>query len=303
MPKIRFNLFTKNFYKSLDHYCLGNQIFEDDRNTFFINVKKTSLPQRIVLDFDNCGEVSSLINIFVNLESGAKFEVLDESKYSRNSTLRIFSILNNRSEFEIYKFNDYSKDYINSFFHFSRLNEYSVLRDFNFSNGSKHNRCETIVNLDEPYSSYTGSGTIISKSTHSDNIIDINHNSHSANSDCFFKTVSSGESMVSFDGNIYVGDGSSNTVSNQVSKGLLIDEKARINLVPKLEINNDDVMCSHGAASGKLDDDTLFYLTSRGISEEEAKRIYTQGFLGEFTEKIDNAQMKVKAKQYINKHC
>ena len=109
--------------------------------------------------------------------------------------------------------------------------------------------------------------------------------------------------MVSFDGNIYVGDGSSNTVSNQVSKGLLIDEKARINLVPKLEINNDDVMCSHGAASGKLDDDTLFYLTSRGISEEEAKRIYTQGFLGEFTEKIDNAQMKVKAKQYINKHC
>ena len=88
-------IFTKNFYESLDHYCLGNQIFEDDRNTFFINVKKTSLPQRIVLDFDNYGEVSSLINIFVNLESGAKFEVLDESKYSRNSTLRIFSILNN----------------------------------------------------------------------------------------------------------------------------------------------------------------------------------------------------------------
>ena len=79
-----------------------------------------------------------------------------------------------------------------------------------------------------------------------------------------------------------------------------MDEKARINLMPKLEINNDDVICSHGAASGKPDDETLFYLVSRGISENEAKKIYVQGFLSEFIETIESREMKEKAEQYIS---
>ena len=66
--------------------------------------------------------------------------------------------------------------------------------------------------------------------------------------------------------------------------------------------SNDDVICSHGAASGKPDENVLFYLTSRGISRKEAEKVYTQGFLGEFVDKIDNAQMKAKAKQFISQN-
>ena len=81
-----------------------------------------------------------------------------------------------------------------------------------------------------------------------------------------------------------------------------MNEEARVDLIPKLEINNDDVVCSHGAASGKPDENVLFYLTSRGISRGDAKKIYIQGFLGEFIKKIDNAQMQAKAKQFISQN-
>ncbi len=76
-------------------------------------------------------------------------------------------------------------------------------------------------------------------------------------------------------------------------------KKARINLIPMLDINNDDVVCAHGAASGKPDENILFYLKSRGISKEDAEKIYIEGFLGEFVDKISNEEMQKKAFNYI----
>ncbi len=82
-----------------------------------------------------------------------------------------------------------------------------------------------------------------------------------------------------------------------------MDEKAKISLTPKLEINNDDVVCAHGAASGKPDESIIFYLKSRGISHELAEKIYVEGFLGEFLDKISNNEMQQKAMKYISTHC
>jgi len=143
---------------------------------------------------------------------------------------------------------------------------------------------------------------VITNSTNCNNSLKVNHIAPSAVSDCSFKTVSRGNANVTFNGKILVEKNCSNSVSNQISKGLIMNEEARVNLIPKLEINNDDVICSHGAASGKPDENVLFYLTSRGISREEAEKIYIQGFLGEFIDKIDNAQMKAKAKQFISQN-
>ena len=86
---------------------------------------------------------------------------------------------------------------------------------------------------------------------------------------------------------------------------MLIDEESKINLTPILEINNDDVVCSHGAASGKADEEVLFYLASRGISKSEAEKIYIQGFLSlsEFIEKIEDAEMQAKGQNFINENC
>jgi Fe-S cluster assembly protein SufD len=82
-----------------------------------------------------------------------------------------------------------------------------------------------------------------------------------------------------------------------------MDETAKISLIPKLEINNDDVICAHGAASGKPDESVIFYLKSRGITHTDAEKIYVQGFLGEFLDKISNSEMQEKAMKYISTHC
>ena len=161
---------------------------------------------------------------------------------------------------------------------------------------------ETIVSLAEEHAKYIGSGVVITNSTNCNNTLKINHIAPSAISDCSFKAVSRGNAAVAFNGKILVNENCSNTVSNQISKGLIMSEESRVDLIPKLEINNDDVVCSHGAASGKPDENVLFYLTSRGISREEAEKIYIQGFLGEFVNKIDNAQMQAKAKLFISQN-
>ena len=179
----------------------------------------------------------------------------------------------------------------------------SMFKDFNFTNGSDFTNNETKINLNEENAKYVGSGVVMSNSSKCENNLEIRHLSKSAVSDCSFKAVTRGSSNVSFKGKVFVDENCSNTQSNQISKGLLIDEESKINLTPILEINNDDVVCSHGAASGKADEEVLFYLASRGISKIDAERIYIQGFLSEFIEKIEDAEMQAKGQNFINENC
>jgi Fe-S cluster assembly protein SufD len=269
-------------------------------NVLNIEVTKSENAQRIDLasNSSNTDLIDFEINLIIN--EGAVLEFVDESSYSNNSNIRLISQLHKNSYFELYKLNNYNNENINKFYHNCSLLENSTFKDYSFSNGSKENFSKTIINLDDVNSRYLGSGVSINSSTNSDTEIEIRHNTNSTSSDCYFKTVAKGSSKVNFDGTIFVDNHCSKTISNQVSKGLLIGKESKINLIPKLEIYNDDVECSHGAASGQPDKNTLFYLTSRGISKEEAEQIYVEGFLSEFFETIDNISMAEKAKNFIN---
>ena len=191
----------------------------------------------------------------------------------------------------------------NSFVHSCDLKTNCIFRDFNFSNGSKEMSNITKISLNEKNSKYIGSGVVIADSTNCKNQLDISHLSQSAVSDSSFKTVSRGKSNVTFQGKVFVDNDCSDTVSSQISKGLVMSDESKTNLTPILEINNDDVVCSHGAASGKPDDTVLFYLASRGIEKSDAEKLYMQGFLSEFLNKIENVQMQSKARDYINQNC
>ena len=269
-------------------------------NVLNIEVTKSENAQRIDLasNSSNTDLIDFEINLIIN--EGAVLEFVDESSYSNNSNIRLISQLHKNSYFELYKLNNYNNENINKFYHNCSLLENSTFKDYSFSNGSKENFSKTIINLNDVNSRYLGSGVSINNSTNSDTEIEIRHNTNSTSSDCYFKTVAKGSSKVNFDGTIFVDNHCSKTISNQVSKGLLIGKESKINLIPKLEIYNDDVECSHGAASGQPDKNTLFYLTSRGISKEEAEQIYVEGFLSEFFETIDNNSMAEKAKNFIN---
>ena len=104
-----------------------------------------------------------------------------------------------------------------------------------------------------------------------------------------FKGIVGGTASASFDGLIYVAPDAQKTEAYQENHALLLSETARAESRPQLEIYADDVQCSHGATTGYLNPDELFYLRSRGIPEDEARQLQMQAFLAPVARRLDEA--------------
>ena len=72
-----------------------------------------------------------------------------------------------------------------------------------------------------------------------------------------------------------------------------MNDKSEFNAKPELEIYADDVKCSHGSTSGSIDENSIYYLMTRGISEIDAKKLLIKGFLADFLEKVKNQEIKM----------
>jgi len=101
-----------------------------------------------------------------------------------------------------------------------------------------------------------------------------------------FRGIAAGRARVAFNGKIIVAPGARGTDSRQSLRGLLAGAEAEIDVRPQLEIYTDDVRCSHGATAGKLDDDMLFYLLSRGLDRDTAQRLLKWAFLEDVISQI-----------------
>ncbi|MHB1236552.1 MAG: Fe-S cluster assembly protein SufD [Gallionella sp.] len=100
------------------------------------------------------------------------------------------------------------------------------------------------------------------------------------------KCIADSSAHAIFSGKIIVHTGAAGTDSVQSSRNLLLSDKARIDTQPQLEIFNDDVSCKHGATIGQIDAGALFFLKSRGLTEERARNLLTHAFAAEIIDKI-----------------
>jgi Fe-S cluster assembly protein SufD len=112
------------------------------------------------------------------------------------------------------------------------------------------------------------------------------HVSPNANSDLLYKGALYDESKAIFRGVIRVFPGAQQTDAYQTNRNLLLSDRAEAVSLPNLEIEADDVKCSHGATVGQLDEEELFYLRSRGLSRQEAERLAIFGFFGEVLDRL-----------------
>ena len=119
-----------------------------------------------------------------------------------------------------------------------------------------------------------------------DNFALVEHSAPRARTEQTFRGIASGRARVAFNGKIAVREAAAGTDSRQSLRGLLAGPEAEIDVRPQLEIYTDDVRCSHGATAGKLDDNMLFYLLSRGLSTEVAQRLLKWAFLEDVVSKI-----------------
>ena len=134
---------------------------------------------------------------------------------------------------------------------------------------------------------------------HIENYTVINHNKPNSNSQQLFKYILDESSEGVFNGLVTVQPDAQNTDSQQINKNILLSKKALMNSNPQLEIYADDVKCSHGSATGELDEDAIFYLRSRGIDIMTAKSLLIEGFAREVTNKIKIDSVKDKLNSEI----
>lgn len=127
---------------------------------------------------------------------------------------------------------------------------------------------------------------IVGENQHADTHSLIDHRQPHCSSHQLYKGILDGRSRAVFNGKVFVREGAQQTDARQTNRNLLLSNEARVDTKPQLEIFADDVKCAHGATVGQLEEEELFYLTSRGLHPELARNLLTYGFAEEVIDKI-----------------
>jgi Fe-S cluster assembly protein SufD len=127
-----------------------------------------------------------------------------------------------------------------------------------------------------------------------DNHTLMDHQMPNCESNELYKGIVNDKSVGVFNGKIYVRKDAQKTNAYQSSKNILLSDDATINTKPQLEIYADDVKCSHGTSTGKIDEAAVFYLNARGIGRESAKKLLLHAFAQEVINKIEVDELKEK---------
>ncbi len=134
---------------------------------------------------------------------------------------------------------------------------------------------------------------------HLDHDTQQNHLAPHTTSDLLFKGALKGKSRSVWQGMIYVAPGAQKTDGYQANRNIVLSEGARADSIPGLEILADDVRCTHGATVGKLEQEPLFYLKSRGIPQAEAEKIVVEGFFDPIFQRIPFEGVRERFQEYI----
>ncbi len=129
----------------------------------------------------------------------------------------------------------------------------------------------------------------------------ITHRGRRGKTQQIFRGVAGDSARAVFDGQVVVAAAASGTEAHQESRNLLLSADAVVHAKPQLEIDTDDVVCSHGATVGSLDPTQLFYLQSRGLPKDEAASILTQAFVTEIVEECPSPELMEESRQHIGR--
>ena len=214
-----------------------------------------------------------------------------KSRYFANIVNEIH--LNQNSQLQHHKVQDDAYKANHIAFNVVSQKQNSRYQSFCLQRGANIGRNETLVHLEEQGAeAEVNSAYIMDGWATLDTTTNIEHLSPYTYSHQLIKGVVGGNARGVFQGKIHIASGAVKTEGNQLHKALLLSDTAEVDVKPELEIYADDVKCSHGAASGELDEEQLFYMRSRGISLEDARQLLIDAYLDEVTTKIDNENIE-----------
>jgi len=255
------NAFTNKYYKIVikENYVLKKPLIIYHTTTKKLNLKNINLRLDFLLKENSC---LKLIDISDDLSGKNFINTIYNFELNQDSVLKNYKIDQKTNSNIKYSFNNIEQD-INS-----------VSETFILSSGSSFIKNEINCNLNGKYSSAFINGIFsLNEKRHHEIRTSINHLIDNTKSYQLIKSVLENDSKSVYQGKIFVNSDAQKTDGYQLSKAILLSENAEFNAKPELEIYADDVKCSHGSASGSLNQDSIFYLMSRGLNYKQAKEL------------------------------
>ena len=271
---------TNKYYKIQvkEHYAVKKPVIIYNLTTSKISSKNIN----IRLDFD--------------LETNTSLKIIDYSiDKSENNFVNIVYNFNLEKDaiLKNYKLDKEENNNIKYSYNNINLDTNSVAENFILSLGSSFIKNEINCNLNGKYSSAFVNGIFNLDNNKNHEIrTSINHLNENTKSYQLIKSVLGENTKSAYQGKIFVKSNAQKTDGYQLSKAILLSDSSEFNAKPELEIYADDVKCSHGSASGSLNQDSIFYLMSRGLNYKEAKELLINGFLLDVVEKITDNEIK-----------
>ena len=275
-----------------------NSAFTD--KVFKILIKKNySLKKPLIIYHSINDEIKSTnINLRLDFELGENSCLKLIDYFSNNTAKNFINIFYNfnlekDSILKNYKIDKFINNNLKYSFNNIEQDNNSVSETFILSAGSDYFKNEINCNLNGEYSSAFINGIFSLKENQQHEIrTTINHLVENTKSYQLIKSVLGKNSKSAYQGRIFVNSKAQKTDGYQLSKAILLDETSEFNAKPELEIYADDVKCSHGSASGSLDENSIFYLMSRGLNYQQSKELLINGFFMDVVEKITDVEIK-----------
>lgn len=245
---------------------------------------------RFVISSEAFSKVA-LIQQCISTENSSGFtNIVSEISVGRNAQLTIDKLQEeNDSQFHIS--NEIVQQAQDSTFTINTITLNGALVRNNLNIQVNGQNCET--NLNGAY--------ILKDSQHVDNHTVVDHKVANCQSNELYKGVINDKATAVFNGKVFVRKDAQKINAFQSNGNVLLSNDATVNSKPELEIYADDVKCSHGSTTGQLDEEAIFYLRARGISEQAARQLMVSAFIGDVLDKIENESVLNRINHILEK--
>ena len=295
----------------IENYTEKNLKYEDNKNSL-VNLNHALFTNGYSLEVESNYKFNKVVIIYNFFSENVENQIINKKNkilVKKNSELHLIDYTINKSKFvcnnyeeitleenSILKNISLQKDRSDGYFHkFSKnkLNKGSKYNQLLFSSGLKFNKLDLEADLlGEDTECNIQAALYLNQNQHQEIKTRINHLAPNSKSYQKIKNVLNSNAKGIYQGKIYVKDIAQKTDAYQLSKALLLNDDTEFNSKPELEIYADDVKCSHGSTSGNVEEDSLYYLMTRGLSRKESLRLLINGFLNDIVDVIKSNTIK-----------
>lgn len=265
--------------------------------------KDTNIEKPIIIT-SNCNQKSKSESIIVIAEEGSKATILEITESSSENYYKSQSILlfaNENSELNYYSLQNLNENTYNFVVKRAEAKKDSRIKWVDLVLGSKFTQLNMKTDLIENGAATKKLGAFFGNNNQQFDLnVESYHEKGDTESVMHHRGILQDSAKCIFRGKVSIAKDSRNSTGHQKTDVLLLGETAKCDAVPILDVQNDEVVCSHGVTVGQLDPEQIFYLLSRGLDEESAKQMLILGFLDPVMREINNEDARNKFNKIIN---